>query len=83
MPPTGSAEPALYCSQYSFRHTRCRKLLRSIILDVIDVIEMQKAEIWGTFVLEVPLPSDRLGVWEVLTRHLTLMNATALIIDDD
>lgn len=36
---------------------------------MVDVIVVQKAEIWGTFVSSAALPSDKLRVWEFLTGH--------------
>ena len=50
---------------------------------MIDVIKMQKAEIWRTLVLAATLPCDRLRVWEFLTRHLTSIEVLATIIDDE
>lgn len=36
---------------------------------MVDVIVVQKAEIWRTFVSAAALPSDKLRVWEFLTGH--------------
>lgn len=35
------------------------------------------------FVLAVTLPSNKLRAWDFFTRHLTLMDAIALIIDNE
>ena len=50
---------------------------------MIDVIKVQKAEIWRTFVFATTLPCDRLRVWEFFTRHLTSMEVVATIIDEE
>lgn len=50
---------------------------------MVDVVEVKKAEIWGTFVLAVTLPSNKLRAWDFFTRHLTLMDVTALVIDNE
>ena len=49
------------------------------ILDVVDVIVVEKAEIWGIFVSAATLPSDEFRVWEFLTRHFYI-DAIALTI---
>ena len=53
-----------HLSQCIFCSNTHNELLEGNILDVVDVIEMQKPEIWETFVLAVTLPSDRLRVWK-------------------
>ena len=50
---------------------------------MIDVIEVQKAEIWRTFVFAATLPCYRLRVWEFFTRHLTSIEVIATIINDE